>query len=169
MKQIRQQVPFERGVQQQPVKGGVLAKGANQLPRHVLEQAAIVTALGQLVHLHKPAVAAQGGFLFVQNGVVKIFFAREMAEKDGFADARGGGDVLGLRAAEAVPGEALHGHPQQLPAAVLAGHAGRRERGLRRAWAGRRGQRAASISKYSLLSAETIRRPVRHAKVTSAM
>ena len=166
MEQIRQQVSFERGVQQQPVKRSVFAKRSNQLPAHVLEQAAIVAALGQFIHLHKPSVAAHGGFLFVQNRVIKILLAGEVAEQDGLADARRGGDVLGLGAAEAVAGEAFDRYPQQLPAAVLAGHTGACRRGMG-IWAaptgelgtaasvglsGRAGTGPASISKYSLLS-----------------
>ena len=56
--------------------------------------------------------------------MVKIFLAGEVAEKDGFAHAGGSGDVLGLGAAEAVPGKAFDRYPQQLPPAILTGHSG---------------------------------------------
>src|ERR1700722_7070633 len=107
------------------MKGRVFAKGPDQLPRHVLEQPAVVPALRQFVHLHKPSLATQGGFLFVQYGVIKIFLAGEVAEKDGFTNPGSSRYVLGFSAAEAVLGEALDGHPKQLPAAVLAGHSRR--------------------------------------------
>src|SRR5580700_8409960 len=115
-------MPFERSVEQQPVKRGVLAKRSDDLRGNVAEQSPVVPAFGQFVQFHKPAFATQGGFLFVQDRVVEILFAREMAEENGFAHAGGRRYVLGFRAAESVARETIDRYPQKLPAAVFARH-----------------------------------------------
>src|SRR5580658_8964715 len=122
MEQIGQKMSFERSVQQEPVKRGILAKGADNLTGHVPEESAIVAALRQFVHLYKPPLTTQGGFLFVQNRVVEVFLAHEMAEQNSFAYAGGRGNVLGFGAAKSVARKAIDGHAEKLPAAVFAGH-----------------------------------------------
>ena len=54
--------------------------------------------------------------------MIQILFGGEVAEQDGFADTGGGGDVLGLGAAEAVAREAIDGAAQQLAVAVVGRH-----------------------------------------------
>src|SRR5579859_5722542 len=122
MKQISQQVAFERSVEEQAVKRGVVPKGANDLLRDMPEQPAIVPALGQFLHFDEPAVTSHGGFFFVQDRVVKIFLACEMAEEDSLADAGGCRNVFGLRSTKSVASETINRYTKQLAAAIFARH-----------------------------------------------
>ena len=78
VEQVRQKMPFERCVQHQPVKCGVVAERADNLDRQVAEQPRVVTCIDEGLQLRDPPVGAVLVFPGVQNGMVEIFFRGEM-------------------------------------------------------------------------------------------
>ena len=101
------------------------ASGVDSFEHRVIgdNQTRIVAARRKLFQTLDELLGAHVAFFCVQNRVVQVFFTREVTENNGFAHARGGGDVLCLRTAKSIACKHLDGDINQLPAAVFAVHA----------------------------------------------
>ena len=117
MKQVGEDVTFQRRVHHHAMEGRLGFERFENLKDEAAEEAGVVAAIGEGSHFFKPLL---GAFVLLsgEDGLVEILLAREVAEQDRFADLGGGGDVAGFGSAEAVFRKQIHGDAKKLAAAV---------------------------------------------------
>jgi hypothetical protein len=119
----RQLVAFQGGVEHEMEELAILAVVVKNLLSQCGEQPLIVAPLGETVQFADPDAGVSLAGLEIEDRGIKFFLRGEVAEDEGFIDARSRGDFLRRCPAEPFLGKEANRGQKDLPSPGLGGYA----------------------------------------------